>query len=336
MIKSDLEKYDSKRMYSIYDDWPKIAKNAYQSDFQKLDFGKLEHIVFVGMGGSGALGDFFAAILSKTNLHVTVVKGYLLPKTVDSKTLVIITSVSGNTEESLTVLKTCKKNRYKTIVFSSGGKMEKYCKIKKIKYQKIIQDNSPRVSFVRYLYSILKILNKIIPIKELEIKKSIKELEKTQKIISSKNLAKNNTSLKLAMSIKKIPIIYYPFGLQASAIRFKNSLQENAKIHAIAEDVVETSHNGIVAWEKPSKVQPILLQGRDDYIKTKQRWKILEQYFNQNKIKFIKISSTEGNIITKLINLIYIFDFASIYLAIIKKIDPTPVKSIEYFKRKLE
>jgi len=121
MIKeSDLEKHDSERMYSIYDDWPKIAKIAYQNDLQSLNFGKMGHVVVMGMGGSGALGDFFAAILSKTNLHVTVVKGYLLPKTVDSKTLVIVTSVSGNTAESLTVLKTCKKNGYKTIAFFSG------------------------------------------------------------------------------------------------------------------------------------------------------------------------------------------------------------------------
>ena len=96
----DLEKIDSKKMFKVYDDWPEIAKDAYFK--AKTKFREpVKHIVFAGMGGSGTMGDFFSAILSKTNLHVNVVKGYLLPKNVDSQTLVIVTSVSGNTVETL-------------------------------------------------------------------------------------------------------------------------------------------------------------------------------------------------------------------------------------------
>jgi glucose/mannose-6-phosphate isomerase len=60
--------------------------------------------------------------------------------------------------------------------------------------------------------------------------------------------------------------------------RFKNSLQENSKIHAITEDVIEACHNDIVAWEKNSKVQPILIRGHDDHIKTIERWNILKEF----------------------------------------------------------
>ena len=105
--KSDLEKTDSGKMFKIYDDWPEIAKNAYlkaKSNSRK----PVKHIIFAGMGGSGTMGDFFAAVLSKTNLHVNVVKGYLLPKNIDSETLVIATSVSGNTAETLSILKAAK------------------------------------------------------------------------------------------------------------------------------------------------------------------------------------------------------------------------------------
>ena len=93
------------------------------------------------------------------------------------------------------------------------------------------------------------------------------------------------------MSLKEIPLIYYPWGFEAAAIRFKCSLQENAKMHAIVEDVVEASHNGIISWEVKSKVQPILLQGKDDYEKTKERWIIFEEYFSEKKIGFKKIVS---------------------------------------------
>ena len=72
-----LEKFDSQKMYTIYDDWPNLAKKAYASNLESANFENIDHIVFVGMGGSGAIGDLFASILSKTNIHVSVVKGYL-------------------------------------------------------------------------------------------------------------------------------------------------------------------------------------------------------------------------------------------------------------------
>ena len=160
-------------------------------------------------------------------------------------------------------------------------------------------------------------------------------MEKLKQDICSTNLNKNNPSLNLAEWITGIPIIYYPFGLQSSAIRFKNSLQENAKMHASIEDVIEFCHNGIVAWERQSNHQPILLQGVDDYIKTKERWKELEQFFLENKIEFWKIMSVSGSILTKIINFIYLLDFSTIYKAVLIETDPSPVKSIEYIKKKI-
>lgn len=330
-----LNKYDSKKMYGVYDRWPEIAKNAYNSNINSIDFKNIEHIVFAGMGGSGALGDIFSSILSKTKVHVTLVKGYLLPKTVNSNTLVVSTSVSGNTVETLTVLEAAQKLNCKIIGFSSGGKLEDYCIKNNIEHRKIPQHLSPRSSFTEFLYSMLKVLQFILPIKEQDVTESIVQLEKLCKTISSKNLSIDNPSLELAEWIKGIPMIYYPWGLQSAAIRFKNSLQENAKIHAIAEDILEASHNGIVSWEKPSIVQPILLEGQDDYEKTKERWKILKKYFDKNNISYREVYSIKGNILSKLINLIYQLDYTSIYCAILSKIDPSPISSIDFIKKNL-
>jgi len=330
-----LNKYDTKKMYAIYDSWPEIAKKAYNSDLEPVEFKNIEHIVFAGMGGSGALGDIFSSILSKTNVHITLVKGYLLPKTVDSNTVVIPVSVSGDTVETLTVLESAKKLDCKIFSFSSGGKIEDYCFKNNINYRKIQQHLSPRASFTEFLYSMLKVLEPMLPIEKQDINESINQLEIICKNISSENLTDDNSSLKLAEWIKGIPMIYYPWGLQAAAIRFKNSLQENAKIHAMSEDVLEASHNGIVSWEKPSIVQPILLQGEDDYTKTKERWKILKEYFKENKIDYREINSIKGNILSKLINMIYLLDYASIYHAVLSKIDPTPISSIDFIKKKL-
>ena len=322
-------------MHDVYDAWPEIAKESYDSDQETVDFRSIDHIVFAGMGGSGALGDIFSAILSKTNLHVAVAKGYHLPSTVDSNTLVVTTSISGNTVETLTVLEAARKLKCNIIAFSSGGKMENYCIKHKIEYRNIQQLHSPRASFPNFLYTILRVMGPVIPVKKHDISDSINKLEKNAKEISSANLTQNNPSLTLAKWITGIPIIYYPFGFQAAAVRFKNSIQENAKTHAIIEDVIEACHNGIVAWEKYENVMPILLEGEDDYVKTKERWKILKEYFYENEIDYWEVPSVRGSILSKLINLIYRLDYTSIYRAILSKVDPTPIDSIDFIKDRL-
>jgi len=332
---SDLQKFDPSGMYKVYDMWPKIVREAYELESESISFDNINHIVFVGMGGSGAVGDLFSSILSKSKIHVSLVKGYLLPSTVDKNTLLIITSISGNSVEPLTILESAKNLDCPLVAFSSGGRMEEFCKKNNLEHRKIGYIHSPRSSLVKYVYSMLKILGPILPITKDEITQSIEELEIIQKNISSDNLSETNPAIELADWISGIPMIYYPHGLQSAAIRFKSSLQENAKSHAIIEDVIEASHNNIVSWEKPSIVQPILIQGKDDYIKTKERWGIFEQYFLENKIDYKKVTSVSGNILSKIIVLYYLFDYCAIYKAIMNGTDPTPVKSIDFVKSKL-
>ena len=336
ITKSNLETVDKTGMYKIYDKWPAIAKNSYEYGWEPLKYENIDHVVFAGMGGSGSIGDIFSSILSKTKLHVSVIKGYILPKTIDENSLVIVTSVSGNTVETLSILNQAKNLNCKLIAVSSGGKIEKFCESNNIDYRKITQFSSPRASLLSFVYSMLKILELILPINKEEINESIKNLERLGIQISSNNLTNSNQALNLAQEISGSPLIYYPGGLEAAAIRFKNSLQENAKIHAIVEDVVEASHNGIVAWEKKSDIFPILLQGYDDYTKTKERWEIFKIYFDNNKIKYKEILSIKGGILSKLIHLMYLLDYSSIYKAVLSKTDPAPVKSIDFIKSRLK
>lgn len=329
-----MDKIDKQGMYKIYDEWPQMAKIAYGSTCEPVDYKNIDHVVFAGMGGSGAIGDLFSAILSKTNMHVSIVKGYLLPKTANKNTLVVATSVSGNTVETMTVLKSAINTKCKIICFSSGGKIEKFCKKEKIDYRKVSQIHSPRASFVSYVYFMLGTLNSVIPIKKNDIAESLTKLETLFKI-SSSNLTMSNSALTLAKWISGIPMIYYPNGLQAAAVRLKNSLQENAKSHAMIDDIIEACHNGIMSWEKKSSVQPILLVGQDDYIKTKQRWGIIREYFEKNHIDYWEVHSVSGHILSKLICMIYLLDYVSIYCAVLRGIDPSPVSSIDFIKSKL-
>lgn len=330
-----LRKIDSHKICDTYNRWPDIAEEFYNNDFSKINTKDINNIVFAGMGGSGTIGDIFSSILSKTDIHVSVVKGYLLPKTVGKNTLVVCTSISGNTQETLSILKNVNKINGKFIGLSSGGLVQEFCKKNNIDHFQIEQNHSPRASLLGFLYSALKILEEIIPINKNEIDESIKELHTVKMTIGTDFLDSSNIAINLAKWIKDIPLVYYPWGLQAAAIRFKNSMQENAKKHVMCEDIIEACHNGIVAWENFSNVQPILIQGMDDHFKTKERWDIVKKFLNGKDIEYKEIFSVNGSILTKLVCLIYTLDFTSIYNSVLRGIDPSPVKSIDYIKNNL-
>ena len=124
----EVQKIDSESMYARYDEWPEVAEESYNRDIPKVDLKDIDHVVFAGMGGSGTIGDIFSSILSKRQIHVTVVKGYHLPKTIDDRTLVVCTSISGNTNETLSILNEHKNSNGKFVAFSSGGIMEEFCR----------------------------------------------------------------------------------------------------------------------------------------------------------------------------------------------------------------
>ena len=213
--------------------------------------------------------------------------------------------------------------------------IKQYALKNRINYQEIKMEHSPRASFSKYIFSMLKIFESVIPVKKSDVYDAVSKMKIMRENIYSNNLNGNNTSLDLAKWITGVPVLYYPWGLESAAIRFKNSLQENSKLHVIAEDVIEACHNGIVSWERSSNIQPILIQGYDDYFKTKERWKILKEFFSLKQIEYKEISSVKGSIISKIINLIYLLDYTSIYHSVISGIDPSPVSAIDFVKERL-
>ena len=330
-----MKKIDISRMYEVYDKWPLISEQSFNEKYEQIEYKNLENIIFAGMGGSGSIGDIFTAILSKTELHSSVVKGYILPKTVNKNSLIVVTSVSGNTDEAYHILQDAYEKHLRIICFSSGGKIEEFCKKNSITHQHIEKIHSPRASLTKFLFTMIKILQPNIPVSNNDVIESIQELKKLNLKINSSSINDENVSYTLAKWITNIPIIYYPWGLQAAAIRFKSSLQENAKMHAMTEDVIEASHNGIVGWEKISNLKPIFIRGRDDYVKTKERWEIFNEYFTKNKIDFKIVHSSGKGILAKIVYLIYLLDYCSIYRSILSNIDPSPVNSVDFIKKRL-
>ena len=316
-------------MRDAYDAWPEAAEASYASGDPRT-YGDIRHVVFAGMGGSGALGDFAGALMSGLDMHVSVVKGYNLPKTADARTLAVCCSVSGNTAETLTVLKKAAP-LCRTLSFSSGGAMERYCTSNNLPHIRVEAVHSPRASFVSFLYSMLAALGDYTGVSHTDAAESIRAMRRTRRSITAEGA---NPARELAEWLTGMPVVYHPWGFEAAAIRFKNSLQENAKTHAVTEDVLEASHNGIVAWESDTTARPVLVQGPDDNPLTKERWRVFEEYFDSRAIPYRAVRAVDGHILTKLVNLVYLLDYASLYLAGIRGVDPTPVRSIDFVKER--
>ena len=341
-----ITRIDTGMMHAVYDKWPCIAADAYNCEHDSnihnniSSAGDIDHIVFAGMGGSGAIGDLFAAILSKTPIHVTITKGYEMPKTVNKDTLVIATSVSGNTKETLSALDAASKTDAHIVGVSSGGVIERLCRSRGHTHVPIKMTHSPRASFAGVVFSMLRALVDVLPLRPSDVSEAIRRLQELGRTITSDNINRDcNVSQRLAEQMAPVPLIYHPFGLRAAAVRFKNDLQENAKTHAMVEDVLEACHNGIVAWENRSEnlqaVGPVMITGSDDHPKTKERWQILAEYFESRGISVEEVKSGDGGILAKLMGLSYVTGYASIYRAVIMGIDPTPISAIDFVKKRL-
>ena len=151
-------------------------------------------------------------------------------------------------------------------------------------------------------------------------------VKKHQKMEFLKNIMKAEKYLKSLLPVRTVDLI--ELNMQRAIFRLK--------LVSRKEDVIEASHNGIVAWEKRSVVKPILLQGANDNIKTNERWRILKQFFKENQIEFYEICSNKGSILSKLIYLIYLLDYATIYYSVLTKTDPSPVKPIDFIKDNID
>ena len=121
-------------------------------------------------------------------------------------------------------------------------------------------------------------------------------------------------------------------GLQSNASSKDELILDLEKAKKILFETRPTAIN--LKWGL-EKIMNVANNGTDDYIKTKERWEILKEFFEKEEIDYKEVFSISGSILTKLINLIYLFDYTSIYKAVLTGIDPTPVKAIDFVKKRL-
>jgi len=308
------------------------------------DYSVCENIVVAGMGGSAIGGDVVKTIVhQELRIPFYVNRNYTLPNWVNEKTLVICSSYSGNTEESLSAYEDALKKGAMICGISTGGQLSEKIQSKGFDLITIPGGLQPRAalaySFVPMLYLLRKIgliSNSLID----NLSSSITSLENKRDASSVGNAS--NPIYKMAKDIYgMIPIIYgITDTTSVVALRWKGQLCENSKMLAYHNEIPEMNHNEIVGWgnnpDLLSELSVIWLRDKNDNERVRARQDITKTLLNDINIMQHEVSAEGENNIERLLDLINYGDWLSYWCAILHNTDPSPVEKINKLKKALE
>ncbi len=295
---------------------------------------KLVFILIVPASGS-------LSFSSKLLIPFQVIRNYSLPEYVDDETLVIVSSYSGNTEESLSALDDAIGRKAMIAAISTGGMLEEICSLNEIPMAKLPEGLQPRAAIGYSFVPTLLFFEKIGLVKNLgkEVESAIKLLKKTREEFIEDNDLDSNPAKKLAKTMKgKIPIIYSgPVNTDVVGVRWKGQICENAKNLAFANQYAEFNHNELVGWADNAKAMKkqllvVQLHDSDDHIQIVQRMDIVHKLIAELGIDVQEVNAIGATPLELRFFLIQLGDFTSYYLAILNDVDPSPVKVITRLK----
>lgn len=295
----------------------------------------IHNIVVLGMGGSGIGGEFVAEFVRDScKVPFLACKGYELPAYINENTLVIASSFSGNTEETLIMFEKALDRGAKIVCISSGGKMIEEAKRLNLDCIKIPSVKQPPrsclgYSFVQQLF-ILNYFGFIDGQAIEELKKSIVLLEEYQERIKVE-------AIKLARVMHgKFPVIYATDRMAAVALRLRQQLNENSKILALHHVFPEMNHNELVGWREQSGDYVVLIfRSKDDLGRNQMRMDISKEIINNVTTSILEINCVGDSLIEQAMYGVHLGDWISWELAKARKVDAIEVDVIDLLKGKL-
>ena len=299
---------------------------------------KPDNICLCGMGGSALANHLIANLPQKDKpLVMQVVRGYEIPSWVNEKTLVIVTSHSGTTAETLSAFKQAVKKNAKIFIVAERGDIEKLGQ----ESGAIVFDYDtkavPRASLGYQLGAIFGFLNRM-KIINYDLKPALEKIEELNSKLKPKIEVENNFAKHLAFSyFDRLPIIVASGILQSVAWRWKTQLNENANHFAFTEFLPEAMHNALQGLDNPARFKDeliyIFLENKFDSPELKDQFEKMKKILDENNIRF-EIVEAEGNdVFSQKLSTLIIGDWVSYYVSILYETDPTPVDTIESAKK---
>mgnify|MGYP001579265683 FL=1 len=333
--------YDVHNQFKVLTDSYEQVEYAWNNKFSvsSIKTSKIKNIILTGLGGSAIGGDLLQNYLrTEMKYPYTVNRNYELPPYANENTLVIASSYSGNTEETISALNQAIKKKCQIVCISTGGKIEEIAMKKKIPFAKLLKGYQPRFALWINFFTLLKIVHslKLVPSQTKNVKQVV-ELLKRKGVEYSKE---SNAALNLAeQMLGFIPLIYAVSDYTSVVgTRIKGQFNENAKHHAFFGYLPELDHNEILGWEGYKSTMNLKLINILDegyHAQVKKRYELTSEMVRKAGAEVINLSSSEANAKLRLVDLIYLGDWATFYHAVLREFDPASIDSINYLKAHL-
>jgi glucose/mannose-6-phosphate isomerase len=338
--------YDKNDMYGKISGMPGDLETGLdigrKADLLGLENKTYNSIILAGMGGSAIAGDIARSFLSSSmKIPFIIQRNYRLPEFVNKKSLILCSSYSGNTEETLSAFQDAVSREASIVAITTGGELEKKAKSKNIPVVKIPPGLPPRAALGLSFSPLMVLLSRFgfIDIYDNEIRQVANTMR--ERLLGYSIESKINDAVETArIFYGKIPIIYAGVDhLDSAAVRFKGQICENSKCLAFANVFPEFNHNELVGWQKlydfDKKIIAVIIKDSDDNIRNQHRMNIVAEYLRDYGREVIEIEESKGKFLERMFLLIQKFDYISYYLALMNGFDPTPVGPIDYLKGKL-
>lgn len=350
-----------------------IVKNSNKNDMQKIDYSvdksnlrqiilnspnqlswaidnwkpiifkkKFANVILCGMGGSAWPIEFVVNYLTTNpkmrlnNTPIIIHRNYGLPDEINKNSLMIFSSYSGNTEETIETYKAALKAGVKGVVMTSGGELEKLAIKNRTKILKIPEKNIPPRYSTGYMVGFLSKLLEDAKIMKDASRDIIKTSEYLEKILADGKLEERGRELAKKIN-GKIPIIYASVNYRIAAKVWKIKINENAKIPAFWNHIPEFNHNEMVGFTlaDPKQFLIIVLRNKEDNKEILKVMDITEKILVNRGFLLEDIEMKGSNFFSKIFSTTLLCDWCSYYLAILGGIDPAPVEMVNEFKEEL-
>lgn len=309
---------------------------------------EIQNVVVAGMGGS-ALGADIIKNLYKNELKVPfdICRDYNLPNYVDKNSLVILSSYSGTTEETLSCAKQAKDKKANIIVISAGGDLINFANKHHFPFFQIKPEhnpsNQPRMALGYSIFAMISIIKKLnlIDFKAEQVNDILIAIRDMDKKCSVNLPTKKNIAKMLAFNlVEKRPILVGAEFLEGILHVAANQLNENAKIFADYKVVPEINHHLLegLQFPKNNKDNHLFIFIKSVFLNEKNqlRMKLTRQVIEKEKIDNLEIKLEAYSKITQIFECLTLFSYTSLYLSVLEGINPSLIPNVDWFKDQLK
>jgi len=343
---SAYQQFDKLGMLGHLHSFPEQCRRAWEMVI-KLDippeYSQISNVVIVGMGGSAIGGDIVRRLaMYESKVAVRVHRDYGLPAFVDENTLVIASSYSGNTEETLSAFTEALENRAKKMVITSGGKLKQLAEKERVPVFVIDYRAPPRAAFPHSLIPLVGIFQKLglLADKLVDLHEAVDILNQLSgDLAETRSLASNPAKQLAAKLWGRIVVIYGAEIFSEVARRWKGEFNENSKAWAFFENFPELNHNAVVGYEFPpeAKERIFVLMLRSSLLRPRNllRYEVTAKLLAKAGITYEFMESTGKSALSQILSLVLLGDYASFYLSMLNEVDPTSTNAINFIKQYL-